>query len=173
MTSQSIQVLVFASNDKDRSVLRDFLLEKAGLNLAAEATNSEEALQGLKTNHVDVALLELEAQNTDGIELTREIRKSHPTVRVLISTDGKTPEGIFALMDAGADGYVLKGNSVGLEKGHKHRKTWRRLARSRYCCPGVGGNGVSAPFDTGLTDRNDDPPSDARRESAVERSRDQ
>lgn len=117
MTSQpSIQVLVFASNDEDRSPLRDFLLEKPGLTLAAEATSSEEALQCLNSKHVDVALLELEAQNADGIELTCQIRKSHPTVRVLISTDGKTPEGIFALMNAGADGYVLKGNDVGLEK---------------------------------------------------------
>ncbi len=117
MTSQqTIQVLVLASNDADRGDLRNFLLAKPGLSLAAEATNSEEALQWLKTTHVDVGLLELEAQNADGIELTRQIRKSHPTVRVLISTDSKTPEGIFALMNAGADGYVLKGNDIGLEK---------------------------------------------------------
>jgi len=117
MTSQSsIQVLVVASNEEDRRTLRDFLLEKPGLSLAEEATNSEEALQRLNTKQVDVALLELEARNAADIELTRQIRKSHPNVRVLISTDSKTPEGIFALMDAGADGYVLKGNDVGLEK---------------------------------------------------------
>lgn len=117
MTSQpSILVLVVASNEEDRRTLRDFLLEKPGLSLAEEASNNEEALQCLNTKLVDVALLELEAQNAEGIELTRQIRKAHPTVRVLISTDSKTPEGIFALMDAGADGYVLKGNDVGLEK---------------------------------------------------------
>jgi len=60
-------------------------------------------------------LLNLPAQNVDGIELTRQIRKLHPSVRVLISTANNKPEDIFAAMDAGADGYVLEGNEIGLE----------------------------------------------------------
>ncbi len=117
MTSQtSIQVLVLASDDENRLALHDFFFNKPGLTLAAEAANASEASLCLNTKHVDVALLELGAQDTDGVELTRQIRKSHPTVRVLISTASNTPENIFAVMDAGADGYVLKGNDIGLEK---------------------------------------------------------
>jgi len=117
MTSQTtIQVLVFASADEIRLALHDFLFNKPGLTLAAEVTNAAEALQCLNTKHVDVALLALGAEDEEGIELTRQIRELHPTVRVLISTASNTPENIFAVMDAGADGYVLNGNYVGLEK---------------------------------------------------------
>lgn len=117
MTSQpSIQVLVLAGDDQNRLALHDFFSKKPGLALAVEATNASEALQSLNAKHVDVALLELGAQDAEGIELTRQIRKSHPTVRVLISTASNTPENIFAVMDAGADGYVLRGNDIGLEK---------------------------------------------------------
>jgi DNA-binding NarL/FixJ family response regulator len=117
MTSQtSIQVLVLASDDDNRQALRDFFLSKPALTLKAEATNASEALQHLNTKQVDVALLELGAADADSIELTKQIRKSHPTVRVLISTASNTPEDIFAVMNAGADGYVLRGNDIGLEK---------------------------------------------------------
>ncbi len=117
MTSQtSIQVLVLASADEQRHALRDFFSSKPALTLKAEATNPSEALQHLNTKQVDVALLELGAADAEGIELTKQIRKSHPAVRVLISTASNTPENIFAVMDAGADGYVLRGNEIGLEK---------------------------------------------------------
>ncbi len=117
MTSQpSIQVLALASDDEHRLALHDFFTNKPGLTLAAEATNASEALQCLNSKHVDVALLALGAQDAEGIELTRQIRELHPTVRVLISTARNTPEDIFAVMDAGADGYVLNGNDAGLER---------------------------------------------------------
>lgn len=96
--------------------MHDFFFTKPALTLAAEATSASEALQCLNSKHVDVALLELGVQDAEGIELTRQIRKLHPAVRVLISTASNTPENIFAVMDAGADGYVLRGNDIGLEK---------------------------------------------------------
>ena len=95
--------------------MREFLAAISGVSLTDEATNRSEALQKLKTNPVDVVLLEVAAQDVDAIELTRQIRQSHPSVRVLITTASNQPEDIFAAMDAGADGYVLKGNHKGLE----------------------------------------------------------
>lgn len=77
--------------------------------------NPAEALQKLEDKHLDIVLLDLAGQDEHAIELTRQIRKSHPTVRVLVTTASNKPEDIFAAMDAGADGYVLKGNRRGLE----------------------------------------------------------
>jgi len=114
-SSTSIQVLSIVSNDDSRLNLREFLAAISGVSLTDEATNRSEALQKLKTNPVDVVLLEVAAQDVDAIELTRQIRQSHPSVRVLITTASNQPEDIFAAMDAGADGYVLKGNHKGLE----------------------------------------------------------
>jgi DNA-binding NarL/FixJ family response regulator len=86
-----------------------------GIAITSEASSQEETLRILADQKVDVVLLNLPAQNVDGIELTRQIRKLHPSVRVLISTANNKPEDIFAAMDAGADGYVLEGNETGLE----------------------------------------------------------
>jgi DNA-binding NarL/FixJ family response regulator len=113
--STTIQVLSIVSNDDSRLNLREFLAGIAGVSLADEATNPSEALQKLENKYVDVVLLDLAAQDVDAIELTRQIRQSHPSVRVLITTASNKPEDIFAAMDAGADGYALKGNHQGLE----------------------------------------------------------
>src|ERR1019366_4706897 len=103
--STTIQVLSIVSNDDSRLNLREFLAGIAGVSLADEATNPSEALQKLENKYVDVVLLDLAAQDVDAIELTRQIRQSHPSVRVLITTASNKPEDIFAAMDAGADGY--------------------------------------------------------------------
>ncbi len=105
-----IQVLSVGSSAESSLALHAFFNESPDLSLADAAANSAEALQKLNDKHIDVVLLELSSQDLDGIELTKQIRKSHSQVRVLISTASDTPADIFAAMDAGADGYVLNGN---------------------------------------------------------------
>ena len=103
------------ANDQSGLILREFLGGLKGVVLTGEAANEIEVLQKLNDQQVDVVLLDLSLQGVDGIRLTQEIRESHPTVRVLISTALKGVTDIFAALDAGADGYVLKGNHKGLE----------------------------------------------------------
>jgi len=114
-SSAPIQVLAMVDNSDSRLTVRESLAAMQGVSLADEATNEAEALQKLMDKHVDVVLLDLRLQDVDGIQLTRQIRQSHPTVRVLIATAFRRAADIFAALDAGADGYVLKGNQTGLE----------------------------------------------------------
>ncbi len=114
-TAAPIQVLNVLSNDSSSRAIQTFLSALVGIAVSAETSSQEETLQNLANQTVDVVLLNLPAPNIDGIELTRQIRKLHPSVRVLVSTAKNKPEDIFAAMDAGADGYVLEGNETGLE----------------------------------------------------------
>jgi len=113
--SVPIQVLPVVSNDAGGLTLRQFIAGIPGVSLAGEATNDTEALQKLQDKDVDVVLLDLGLRDVDGIQLTRQIREAHPTVRVLICTAFRRATDIFSAMDAGADGYVLKENHQGLE----------------------------------------------------------
>ncbi len=114
-TATPIQVLSVLSNDEVSLALQKYLSEIQGITLADKAATESEALQNLKDKTIDVVLLDLAAPDVNGIELTRQIRESYPNVRILVSTASNSPEDIFAAMDAGADGYVLKGNHQGLE----------------------------------------------------------
>lgn len=107
----TIQVLAVDGDSESRLALEKFLARMPGMLLAAEADCASAALKKLAENKIDVALVDLRLPDTaGGIDLTKQIRKSHPEVRVVIFTASHTPEDIFSAMDAGADGYVLQGN---------------------------------------------------------------
>lgn len=112
--SANVEVLLVANSDYGRT-LRDFLRGIRDLSLVDQVKSSWDAILKLQEKHVDVVVIDLSSQNIHGPELTREIRNVHRKVRVLVTTASHAPSDIFAAMDAGADGYVLKGNHQGLE----------------------------------------------------------
>jgi DNA-binding NarL/FixJ family response regulator len=109
MSSDSIQVLAIDSDAERRRALKEFLAGSSDVRLASEAANGTEALTKLSESKIDVVLVDLAAHDENTIKLAPQIKQSHPTVRVLITTASDTPEDIFAAMDAGADGYLLRG----------------------------------------------------------------
>lgn len=110
----SLQVLSVGGNDESRSELRQILGKIPDFVLAAEATNPSEALQQLETNKIDVALFDLGLSDEAGVRQIKDLKKSHPALRVLVYTASDAPLDIFASMDAGADAYVLKENLAGV-----------------------------------------------------------
>lgn len=108
MSSEFIHVLTVQSNEESRRALDLLLSQMKGVMLSAHADSQSQALQILQEKSIDLVLLEF--SHTDDVALTKSIRKTYPQVRLLIFTASDTPEDIFAAMDAGADGYVLKGN---------------------------------------------------------------
>jgi DNA-binding NarL/FixJ family response regulator len=110
-----IQVLSILSNDESTSSLRKFLAEARNVSSCGEATSDSDALQKLAETDVDVVLLDLAVRTVDPIQLTKQIRQSHPKARVVICTAFRRSSDIFSALDAGADGYVLKDNHKGLE----------------------------------------------------------
>jgi len=102
------QVLSIESDERAKLGLRAFLSEISDLNLN-EADSSAQALQALSEKNIDVALIGL-ADSKANVELTKQIRKEHPSVRILVLTNIDSPEDIFTTMNAGADGYVIKGS---------------------------------------------------------------
>ena len=57
----------------------------------------------------DVALLDLNMPELDGIAATRELARVAPRVAVLVLTMHEDDEAVFAAMRAGASGYLVKG----------------------------------------------------------------
>ena len=56
----------------------------------------------------DVAVLDVQMPGVNGIEATRQIKAAYPEIRVLILTAYDEDPYVFALLHAGADGYILK-----------------------------------------------------------------
>lgn len=103
-----IRVLLADDHVLVRQGIRQFLDEEADIEVIAEAGDGEEALLLIAEHQPDVAVLDIRMPKTTGVEVTRRVKEHMPRVRVLILTAYDDDPYIFALLQAGADGYVLK-----------------------------------------------------------------
>lgn len=103
-----IRVLLADDHAVVRKGIRDFLEEDAQIQVQAEANDGQEAWALLAQQQPDVAVLDIRMPGLSGIELTERIKERYPKVKVLILTAYDDEPYIFALLRAGADGYVLK-----------------------------------------------------------------
>ncbi|GMU63273.1 MAG: hypothetical protein AMXMBFR34_50360 [Myxococcaceae bacterium] len=108
----SRRVLVVDDSPLTRELLVQ-LLESVGYHVV-QAGDGAQALERLSREAVDIVVSDLEMPVVDGLELTRRL-KSHPTLRslpvVIVTTRGSEADRRRG-MEAGADGYVTKGDLV-------------------------------------------------------------
>jgi two-component system sensor histidine kinase and response regulator WspE len=106
------RILVVDDSPLTRELLSG-LLEAVGFEIL-NANDGGEAMDRLTREAVDLVVTDLEMPRVDGLELTRRI-KSHPTLSslpvVIVTTRGSEADKRRGL-EAGADGYVTKGDLV-------------------------------------------------------------
>jgi two-component system, NarL family, response regulator LiaR len=103
-----IRVLLADDHAVVRKGIREFLEEDPEITIVGEAANGREALRLASELRPDVAVLDIQMPEMTGIEATRRIKEAVSGVRVLILTAYEDDPYIFALLRAGADGYLLK-----------------------------------------------------------------
>lgn len=96
-----------------RQGLKLVLADDNGLHFAGEAENGIALLELLKTVSPDVILLDLKMPEMDGFEATKEIRKRFPEIKILILTMHDEEHFILHMLEAGANGYLLKNANPG------------------------------------------------------------
>jgi two-component system, chemotaxis family, sensor kinase CheA len=106
------RIMVVDDSPLTRELLSS-LLEAVGFEII-NANDGAEALDRLGREAVDLVVTDLEMPRMDGLELTRRL-KSHPTLSslpvVIVTTRGSEADKKRG-MEAGADGYVTKGDLV-------------------------------------------------------------
>lgn len=106
--SDRIRILLADDHVLVRQGIRQFLEDEADIDVIAEADDGAMALDLIEQHQPDVAVLDIHMPNMTGVEATRRIKARFPQVRVLILTAYDDDPYVFALLQAGADGYVLK-----------------------------------------------------------------
>jgi NarL family two-component system response regulator LiaR len=90
--------------------LRRVLDSEQDITCVGVANNGIEAIRVARDLQPDVAILDVDMPDMDGIETTRRIKADFPQVAVLVLTAYDYEEYIIACLEAGADGFVLKAN---------------------------------------------------------------
>jgi len=84
------------------------VLADEGLTLTAAVSNGASAIAVLGATAPDVVLLDLGLPDVHGIEVIRKVALHHPDCDVLVVTMFGDDEHVFAALEAGATGYLLK-----------------------------------------------------------------
>lgn len=80
-----------------------------GFEVVGEADDGEAAVREAQLTRPDVVLMDVRMPGMDGVEATRRIRTAVPDVAVLVLTMYDDDATVFTAMQAGAQGYLLKG----------------------------------------------------------------
>ncbi len=104
----NIRVLLAEDHDIVREGTRQ-LLEKAGdLSIIGEAGDGEEAVRLAEVLRPDVVVMDVRMPKMGGLEATRLLKARYPQMKVLILSAYENEEYVLPLLEAGADGYLLK-----------------------------------------------------------------
>jgi NarL family two-component system response regulator LiaR len=103
-----IRVLLAEDHAVVREGLRELLQQESDLEVVGEAGDGEEAVSLAATLRPDVVIMDIAMPRLNGIEATKQIKAHQPTTTVLILTAYDDDQYIFALLEAGASGYLLK-----------------------------------------------------------------
>ncbi len=116
MTAGMIRVLLIDDHAIFRQGVRLILQETPDIVVVGEATTGAEGVACCVAlgESVDVVVTDLALPDIDGLEVLRQVKALGITVRVILLTMYSDDEHIRGMVQAGADGYVLK--QVAVEK---------------------------------------------------------
>lgn len=104
-----IRVLLAEDHAIMREGTREFIGREADMEVVAEAGDGDEAVRLTAKYKPDVVVMDIRMPKLNGIEATKQIKSMLPSTAILILTAYDSDQYIFALLEAGAAGYLLKG----------------------------------------------------------------
>ena len=103
-----IRVLLADDHVLVREGTRELLEQEEDIEVVAEAGDGEEAVHLAVVHRPDIAIMDISMPRLNGIEATKQIKALHPATAVLVLTAYDDDQYVFALLEAGAAGYLLK-----------------------------------------------------------------
>jgi DNA-binding NarL/FixJ family response regulator len=109
VTENAISLLIADDSAPFRVGLRALLASAQDMALVGEAEDGAQAVNLALSLQPDVVLMDLQMPVLNGIEAARRVTQSCPHIAVVMLTMFEDDDSVFAAMQAGARGYLLKG----------------------------------------------------------------
>jgi DNA-binding NarL/FixJ family response regulator len=107
----TVTIVLVDDHELLRAGVRDFLASLPDYEVIGEAGTARDGLRLVESQRPDVVLMDIALPGMDGIVATREILRRVPDARVIILSAHGQLHDVMDAIDAGAVGYVLKGDS--------------------------------------------------------------
>jgi DNA-binding NarL/FixJ family response regulator len=105
---KQIKVLLADDHTIVRQGLRALLQAEPDIAVVGEAANGRQALDCARELRPDVVIMDIAMPSLNGLEATRQMKKTSPNSRVIILSSYASEEYVEQLVEAGASGYLLK-----------------------------------------------------------------
>ena len=95
----------------DEELARDYLqsmLQELSLPVAYEAASAADALNAVKNHRPDVAFLDIELPDHNGLDVLKQVKRMLPTCFVVMVSGHSTFENLKNAMDHGAAAFIVK-----------------------------------------------------------------
>jgi two-component system, NarL family, response regulator len=109
LRNSPIRILIADDHPVVLAGLTSMLTTQPDMEVVGSASGGEEAMQMLRCQPADILLLDLRMPGMNGVDTLHAIRAERINVRAIILTSFETDEDIYRSVQAGAQGYVLKG----------------------------------------------------------------
>ncbi|MHB1133099.1 MAG: response regulator transcription factor [Chloroflexota bacterium] len=104
----AIRVLLAEDHDIVREGTRQLLERDGDFSIVGEAGDGEEAVRLAEALRPDVVVMDVRMPRMGGLEATKRLKSRYPHMKVLILSAYENDEYVLPLLEAGADGYLLK-----------------------------------------------------------------
>jgi DNA-binding NarL/FixJ family response regulator len=109
-----IRVILAEDHDIVREGLQSLFKDDEDIKIVGEASNGQVLIDLLQTTPADIVLMDINMPVMNGLEATKYISKNHKKIKVLVLSMMDHPGYLKQMLEAGAEGYVLK--SAGKEE---------------------------------------------------------
>jgi DNA-binding NarL/FixJ family response regulator len=109
---EKIRIIIADDHQLFRNGLKILLNSIPDFEVTGEASNGEEFIKLLKTLTADIALMDINMPEMDGIEATRKSLKVNPDLRIIALSMYGEEEYYYKMVDAGAKGFLLKDSDI-------------------------------------------------------------
>ncbi|HNR40937.1 MAG TPA: response regulator transcription factor [Bacteroidales bacterium] len=107
-----IRIIIADDHQLFRNGLKILLNAFPDFEVAGEASNGQEFLNIIKDTRADVALMDINMPEMDGIEATRKGLKQRPDMDIIALSMYGEEEYYYKMVDAGAKGFILKDSDI-------------------------------------------------------------
>jgi DNA-binding NarL/FixJ family response regulator len=112
MGKSILRVLLVDDYEPFRRFERLTLLAHEEMQIVAECSDGDEAIQKADELKPDLILLDISLPTVNGIEAARHIRQVSPNSKILFVTENRSPDIAEEALSTGASGYVLKSDGA-------------------------------------------------------------
>jgi len=144
--NQKRRVFIVDDHPLVREWLTNLINQQSDLAVCGEAATAAEALQSVTALKPEVAIVDISLKDSSGIELIKDLKKTHPSVVVLVLS--MHDESIYAerALRAGAKGYIMK-----RETTKKVIEAIRKVSEGKFCLSDATAQAIMAHFVEGKT----------------------